>query len=130
MHDVVAAELLKLNQRLLDSIAGADWPTYQSLCDATLTCFEPEALGQLVEGMEFHRFYFQLPAAATPCTTTMASPHVRVMGDVAVLSYVRLNQRVLGDGSPVTRAVEETRVWQKRNGVWKHVHFHRSVPAE
>jgi ketosteroid isomerase-like protein len=123
-------ELLKLNQRLLDSIASADWKTYQELCDPSLTCFEPEAMGQLVEGMEFHRFYFQLPAAAIPNNTTMASPHVRVMGDVAVISYVRLNQRVQADGSPVTRAVEETRVWQKQNGVWKHVHFHRSMPTK
>jgi calcium/calmodulin-dependent protein kinase (CaM kinase) II len=60
----------------------------------------------------------------------MASPHVRVMGDVAVLSYVRLNQRVSADGTPTTKAVEETRVWQKQNGMWKHVHFHRSNPAK
>jgi ketosteroid isomerase-like protein len=130
MNDAVTDELLKLNQRLLDSIARADWATYQALCDPTLTCFEPEALGQLAQGMEFHRFYFQLPAAAAPCNTTMASPHVRLMGDVAVVSYVRLNQRVLPDGTPVTRVVEETRVWQKQNGAWKHVHFHRSVPTK
>ena len=58
----------------------------------------------------------------------MASPHVRVMGEAAVVSYVRLNQRLSGDGAPVTRAVEETRVWQKIKGQWRHVHFHRSKP--
>jgi ketosteroid isomerase-like protein len=124
--DDITTEVLALNQRLLDSIARADWKTYEALCDPTLTCFEPEAMGQLVAGMEFHRFYFQLPSASEPFNTTMASPHVRVMGDVAVLCYVRLNQRVLADGTPATRAVEETRVWQKQNGVWKHVHFHRA----
>jgi hypothetical protein len=122
-------ELLRLNQKLLDSIASADWPTYGQLCDPTLTCFEPEAQGQLVEGMAFHHFYFQLGAAGSPCNTTMASPHVRLMGDVAVVSYVRLNQRMSADKTPSTRAVEETRVWQKQNGVWKHVHFHRSSPG-
>jgi hypothetical protein len=122
-------ELLRLNQRLLDSIASADWKAYLELCDPSLTCFEPEAAGQLVEGMEFHRFYFQLPGAMAPFNTTMASPHVRVMADVAIISYVRLNQRVI-DGMPSTRAVEETRVWQKQNGVWKHVHFHRSMPSK
>lgn len=119
-------ELLDLNQKLLDSIAKADWQSYAELCDPTLTCFEPEAMGQLVSGMEFHRFYFQLPGAKTPFNTTMASPHVRVMGDVAIVSYVRLNQRVASDGTATTKAVEETRVWQKQNGAWKHVHFHRS----
>ncbi|MSU78802.1 MAG: DUF4440 domain-containing protein [Gemmataceae bacterium] len=126
--DPIVQELLAINQRLLDSIVMADWKTYEALCEVTLTCFEPEAMGQLVEGMEFHRFYFHFGATKDPHHTSMASPHVRVMGDVAVISYVRLNQRVLADGSPVTRSVEETRVWQKKAGVWKHVHFHRSKP--
>ncbi len=26
--------------------------------DPQLTCFEPEAFGNLIEGMEFHKFYF------------------------------------------------------------------------
>lgn len=124
-----ARDLLALNKKLLDSIARADWATYESLCDASITCFEPEALGHLAEGMEFHRYYFKLGPAREPWNTEMASPHVRVMGDVAVVSYVRLNQRTGADGSPATRAVEETRVWQKQNGAWKHVHFHRSAPS-
>jgi len=28
--------------------------------------------------------------------------------------------------SPLTKMTSETRVWEKRNGVWKHVHFHKS----
>ena len=28
------------------------------ICDPGLTSFEPEALGNLVEGMDFHKFYF------------------------------------------------------------------------
>src|SRR4051794_20188888 len=104
-------ELLALNQKLLDAITNADWAAYEELCDHTLTCFEPEAQGQRVEGMAFHRFYFELGAVKGQHETTMAAPHVRIMGDVAVVTYVRLNQRVV-DGAPVTRSVEETRVWQ------------------
>ncbi len=26
--------------------------------DPQLTCFEPEAFGNLIEGMDFHKFYF------------------------------------------------------------------------
>src|SRR3712207_3754222 len=53
-------ELLALTQRLLDSITGGDWATYEQLCDPTLTAYEEEAPGQLVEGLAFHRFYFDL----------------------------------------------------------------------
>lgn len=125
MADPVTDELLRLNARLLDSIARADWAAYEELCDPTLTCFEPEALGQIVEGMPFHRFYFDLGGVQGGYNTTMASPKVRVMGDVAVLAYVRLNQRV-GPNGPTVSGVEETRVWQKQGGQWRHVHFHRS----
>jgi calcium/calmodulin-dependent protein kinase (CaM kinase) II len=120
------AELLELNQRLLDSIAKGDWATYQELCDPSLTAFEPEAMGQMVEGLDFHRFYFNLGGFSASSNTTMCSPHVRVMGDVAVVSYVRLNQRVGTDRQAYTKAFAETRVWQRRGDKWKHVHFHRS----
>jgi calcium/calmodulin-dependent protein kinase (CaM kinase) II len=126
MPDALTQELLLLNQRLLDSIAGADWKTYEELCDPSLTAFEPEGQGQLVEGLAFHRFYFNLGGAKGEHNTTMASPRVRLMGDVAVVTYVRLNQRVDGQGAPQVSAAEETRVWQRQGDRWRHVHFHRS----
>src|SRR5262245_36402750 len=101
MAETAAQEILRLNQQLLDAIARADWPTYQELCDPSLTCFEPEALGQLVEGLDFHQFYFNLGGVQRHQGTTMASPRVRLMDNVAVVSYVRLNQRVTDEGSPV-----------------------------
>jgi ketosteroid isomerase-like protein len=127
MQDPIVSEILDLNQSLLDSIAAADWQTYAKLCHPTLSCFEPEARGHLVEGMDFHHFYFELGGARQPYGTTMSRPHVRLMGDAAVVSYVRLNQRVDAEGRPTTAAVEETRVWQKIDGRWQHVHFHRSA---
>lgn len=127
MPDSATEELLQLNARLLESIAGKDWATYQELCDPALTAFEPEGKGQLVEGLEFHRWYFNLAGNPGHRNTTMCAPRVRVMGDVAVVAYVRLSQRVSADGSPASAAFEETRVWHRQGGRWKHVHFHRSV---
>jgi ketosteroid isomerase-like protein len=128
-HDEQAAikQVLDANQRLLASIAAGDWNTYAELCDATLTAFEPEARGHLVEGMDFHQFYFGQGGIAGPHNTTMCSPHVRLLGDVAVVSYVRLVQRLDDAGRSVTVPSEETRVWRRDGAAWRHVHFHRSM---
>jgi len=121
-------ELLELSQKLLHSIDTGDWATYASLCDTSITCFEPEALGHLVSGMPFHKFYFDLPATATKPAkqSSIASPHVRLIGETAVVTYVRLVQKLDGSGSPLSTAAMETRIWQKTTNGWKHVHFHRT----
>jgi ketosteroid isomerase-like protein len=125
--DSTRSELIRLTERLLESIAVADWETYAALCDPTISAFEPESLGHLVEGTAFHQFYFQLGKPEGPHNTTISSPHVRVLGDVGIVSYVRLVQKLDPEASPVVRRCEETRVWHKGPGGWKHVHFHRSV---
>ena len=88
-------QLLDINHKLLVSIVSGDWSTYEQLCDPSITCFEPEARGQVVAGMPFHKFYFDLPSSPQKPAknVTMSQPHVRLMGDsAAVLSYVRLTQ--------------------------------------
>lgn len=125
--DSTEQELLELNQKLLDAIADGDWAGYVELCDPSLSCFEPEARGQLVTGLEFHQFYFDGPPGEARRNVTMASPHVRLWGDAAVVSYVRLVQKQEPGGAPETSRTEETRVWQRMDGRWWHVHFHRST---
>ena len=128
-----AAELLDLSRRLLAAITSGDWQAYRALVADDVTCFEPEARGHLVEGLPFHEHYFKLGAGrptAAALTTTLAAPHVRFLSaDAAVVSYVRLTQKLDDAGRPVTTAVEETRVWQRAANGWKHVHFHRSLPG-
>ena len=119
-------ELVSLTQKLLDSISNADWATYAELCDPTLTAIEAEAPGQVVAGLDFHKFYFDLGGVRGRHRTTMTNTAVRLMGDAAVVTYARLVQRLDGDGKPITAAGMETRVWQKVDGKWKHVHFHRT----
>lgn len=120
-------ELIKLTEQLLASIAEADWDAYEQLCDPTITAFEPESCGHLVDGMEFHRFYFDLGRSDKPRQTSLLNPHVRKLGDdAAVVCYTRLVQTLNDDGSPISITYEETRVWERQEGSWKHVHFHRS----
>lgn len=121
-------EIINLTQRLLDCIAAADWATYETLCDATLTAFEAEARGHLVEGLPFHKYYFNLGRSTAPKLNTITSPHVRMLGDdAAVIAYIRLVQCLDAHGAPQTLRFEETRVWQRSQGQWRHVHFHRSA---
>uniref|UniRef100_A0A8C8S903 calcium/calmodulin-dependent protein kinase n=1 Tax=Pelusios castaneus TaxID=367368 RepID=A0A8C8S903_9SAUR len=101
----------------------------RKICDPGLTSFEPEALGNLVEGMDFHRFYFEnlLSKNNKPIHTTILNPHVHVIGeDAACIAYIRLTQYIDGQGRPRTSQSEETRVWHRRDGKWQNVHFHCS----
>jgi calcium/calmodulin-dependent protein kinase (CaM kinase) II len=128
MNDTTRDELLRLSQRLLDSITGGDWQTYCELCDPSLTAFEPEARGQCVEGLAFHRFYFDMQRRDPLPRNTITAPQVRLLGeDVALLTYVRLVQWVGEDGASRTERFEETRLWQRQQKSWRHVHFHRSA---
>jgi len=121
-----AEELLSLSHKLLEAIDAGNWNAYAELCDPSISCFEPEALGQQIVGLPFHKFYFDLPRGNSPKLSTIASPTVRVMGDAGLVTYVRVVQKLDGTGSPVSVAAHETRVWQKSPAGWKHVHFHRS----
>lgn len=119
-------ELLQLNQQLLDAIDSGDWDTYARLCDPGLTAYEPEAAGHLVPGLGFHRTYFEAERSGM-ARSVLSSPHVRLMGDSAVLCGIRLIQRRNSAGGQSTSACSETRVWQRSpEGEWRHVHFHRS----
>ncbi|MFP6765044.1 MAG: DUF4440 domain-containing protein [Planctomycetaceae bacterium] len=125
----IESELLALSQQLLDAIDQQDWETYTQLCDRSLTAFEPEAVGNLVEGLAFHQFYFEMESTVREKQSTVSSPGVRLLGDCAVVTYVRVVQWIDADGSPLSAAFEETRVWQRGSQGWRHVHFHRSVPS-
>ncbi len=125
----ISEELIRLNEQLLASIAKGDWKTYEQLCDPTLTAFEPEGRGHLIQGLPFHKYYFDLGPAKTPPQNSITGAHVRVVGDVAIVSYTRLTQVLDEAGKPITRVAEETRVWQKLASGWKHIHFHRSMPS-
>ena len=122
-------ELLALNQKLLESVVAGDWATYAQLCSDDVSCFEAETNGLLAEGLAFHRYYFELPndgSGGDPVQVTMARPHLRWLGDDAVvLSYTRLTQKMNG-GAPITASCCETRVWQRLDGQWQQVHVHRS----
>lgn len=91
--------LLALNKALFDAINEKDWNKYEQLCDPAMTCFEPEAEGHLVEGMDFHKFYFDLFSAKAEqqqVNVTLVHPQVGCVGfdwiglHLIVLRWARL----------------------------------------
>ncbi|XP_031812320.1 calcium/calmodulin-dependent protein kinase type II subunit gamma isoform X19 [Sarcophilus harrisii] len=149
-------EIIKITEQLIEAINNGDFDAYTKICDPGLTSFEPEALGNLVEGMDFHKFYFENPQSCSdaithpspyqfpspspvfqlckvlsknskPIHTTILNPHVHVIGeDAACIAYIRLTQYIDGQGRPRTSQSEETRVWHRRDGKWLNVHYHCS----
>ncbi|KAF7220228.1 calcium/calmodulin-dependent protein kinase type II subunit gamma isoform X24 [Nothobranchius furzeri] len=126
-------EIIKMTEQLIEAINNGDFEAYTKICDPGLTSFEPEALGNLVEGMDFHKFYFEnlLSKNSKPVHTTILNPHVHLIGeDAACIAYIRLTQYIDGQGRPRSCQSEETRVWHRRDAKWLNVHFHCSgAPA-
>ncbi|XP_067672571.1 calcium/calmodulin-dependent protein kinase type II delta chain-like isoform X7 [Haliotis asinina] len=128
-------EIIKLTEQMLQAITSGDYEAYTKLIDPHLTSFEPEALGNLIVGMDFHKFYFDhvLSKNNKPVNTSILNPHVHLLGeDAACIAYIRLTQyidRSVTNGLPVTMQSEETRIWQRKDGKWQNVHFHRSGSA-
>uniref|UniRef100_A0A8C3AGG4 calcium/calmodulin-dependent protein kinase n=1 Tax=Cyclopterus lumpus TaxID=8103 RepID=A0A8C3AGG4_CYCLU len=126
-------EIIKITEQLIEAINNGDFEAYAKICDPGLTSFEPEALGNLVEGMDFHRFYFEnlLAKNSKPIHTTILNPHVHLIGeDASCIAYIRLTQFVDIQGRPRSSQSEETRVWHRRDSKWQNIHFHCSgAPA-
>uniref|UniRef100_A0A8C6LQ07 calcium/calmodulin-dependent protein kinase n=1 Tax=Nothobranchius furzeri TaxID=105023 RepID=A0A8C6LQ07_NOTFU len=122
-------EIIKVTEQLIEAINNGDFEAYTKICDPGITSFEPEALGNLVEGTDFHRFYFEnaLSKAKLHIHTILLNPHVHLIGDeAACIAYIRLTQYMDSNGMPRTMQSEETRIWHRRDGKWQNIHLHRS----
>ncbi|XP_066964824.1 calcium/calmodulin-dependent protein kinase type II alpha chain isoform X20 [Macrobrachium rosenbergii] len=122
-------EIIKATEQLIDCINSGDFEGYTKICDTHLTSFEPEALGNLVEGLEFHKFYFDnvLGKNCKALNTMILNPHVHLLGDdAACIAYIRLTQYMDKQGQAHTQQSEETRVWHRKDNKWQCIHFHRS----
>ncbi|CAB1351830.1 unnamed protein product [Coregonus sp. 'balchen'] len=136
--DARKQEIIKVTEQLIEAINNGDFEAYTKICDPGLTSFEPEALGNLVEGTDFHKFYFENALSRSkqgPVHTILLNPHVHLIGDdAACIAYIRLTQYMDASGMPRTMQSEETRIWHRRDAKWQNIHFHRSgsptVPAK
>ncbi|XP_070292410.1 calcium/calmodulin-dependent protein kinase type II subunit delta isoform X1 [Salvelinus sp. IW2-2015] len=70
-------EIIKVTEQLIEAINNGDFEAYTLICDPGLTSFEPEALGNLVEGTDFHKFYFENALSRSkqgPSTPSCSTP--------------------------------------------------------
>uniref|UniRef100_A0A8C9TAL7 Calcium/calmodulin-dependent protein kinase type II subunit alpha-like n=1 Tax=Scleropages formosus TaxID=113540 RepID=A0A8C9TAL7_SCLFO len=129
MSEFKKQEIIRATEQLIEAISNGDFESYTKMCDPSVTAFEPEALGNLVEGLDFHRFYFEnlWSKNSKPVHTTILNPHIHLVGDeAACIAYIRITQYIDTNGMPRTAQSEESRIWHRRDGKWQIVHFHRS----
>ncbi|XP_064640883.1 calcium/calmodulin-dependent protein kinase type II delta 1 chain-like isoform X21 [Lineus longissimus] len=123
-------EIIKLTEQLIACVTSGDFDGYTKFVDPQLTSFEPESFGNLMEGMDFHKFYFDnvLSKNNKAINTSILNPTVHLLGDdSACIAYVKLTQYIDSSvGAARTAQSEETRIWQKIDGKWMNVHLHRS----
>ncbi|TNN13255.1 Calcium/calmodulin-dependent protein kinase type II delta chain isoform 1 [Schistosoma japonicum] len=124
-------DIIRATEQLLAAAAAGDFELYLKFLDSQFTYFGPEACGNLLEGADFHKFYFEqiIPKSVVRAIhTSILNPTVHLMGeDSACIAYTRLTQFLDKCGMPHTQQTEETRVWVRRSDRgWQNVHVHRS----
>merc|ERR1712126_227353 len=97
-------DIIRVTEQILDAISSGDFEGYTKLCDPNITAFEPEALGNLVEGIEFHRFYFDNSLSKSKsASVTILNPQVHLRGDdAASIGYIKVTQTLDKQGVPTT----------------------------
>ena len=121
--------ILNLTQKLLDSIAVKDWEVYISLVDEKLIAVENESENNFIEGLDFHKFYFDLPRDNNLIIKeNIVTPNIKILGDVAIICYKRIRQTFSRiDNNIKSETSTETRIWRNFINIgWKLIHFHRS----
>lgn len=111
---------------LLHTIEKAEVETYQQRVSEKVTCFEPETGGAKVKGRDMHIFFVKNSTAPDHYFFDIIDPTFKISGDLAYAAYTFLLAEI-SDGKTTSTTENVTRIFQKEEGEWKMVHFHRSV---
>lgn len=121
--------IIKLTEQLLDAIDNGDFEKYKRFCAPSMTAFEPESLGNLIEGTDFHKLFFDQAASGSGARVShskILNPSVLLLSeDSSSIAYIRLTITKNASGVQTQRS-EETRIWLRKENKWMCVHFHRS----
>jgi len=111
---------------LLHSIQRADIQAYLRRVSDQVSCFEPETLGHLLKGIGLHRYLVEQAEPVENYHIELMDPVIKVAKDMAFAAYtLHLTEKI--DKQDRIQSENVTRIFQREKGVWKMVHFHRSL---
>lgn len=110
---------------LLHAVQKADIDTYLTRVSDQVTCFEPETRGHLLRGIGLHRFLVEQARPVETYHIELIDPVIRVAGNMAFAAYT-LHLTETGGPDETIQSENVTRIFQKEDGNWQMVHFHRS----
>ncbi|OLS26090.1 MAG: hypothetical protein HeimC3_10630 [Candidatus Heimdallarchaeota archaeon LC_3] len=122
-------EVKEVLMKILHGIQLRDNDTYKTYVKEDLTCFEPESQGFQIDGLDFHLFFGKVIPKPESYHLEIVRPTIRVFSDTAYASYTLLVSKKQGVDVKISSA-NETRIFQKEDGIWKMIHFHRSNTKE
>jgi len=122
------AEVLAMTERYHHAIDTGDYDAFVKLCAPDPTSFDPYAMGNLVHGQEFHKFWIESASKSSHMKrSNILSPHVVLLSeDNAYIAYTCLTQQVSSNNVYTSSQTEETVIWRKIKGEWKICHNHRT----
>ena len=132
MKPFIADEIMHLTQQQVHCLSHDNWDLYKSTLCQAMTSFETSsgddaADKATVRGVDAHRRYFERFSAKH--SEILGTPLVRVLGKVAIISYVRQQQQQQGEGAACT-CFHETKIWSLNGkNEWKVVHSHLELGA-
>lgn len=113
-------EIIEMTKALIDAHHTDDY-AYETLCDPHGTALGMDNFQEFTCGNILDQEIY----------ATLLNPYVHLLGDnAAYIAYIRLTKSICHQGHAHTFQTEETRVWHKRGGKWKNIHFHGGVPRE
>lgn len=122
-------EVLNLTRALLENIyVHPSAQFYAANVEADVTAFEGTPVR--VDGIDFHLFALSQLARGLESDKSarylqLLNPRVQRYGDTAVVTLTS-QVTTVREGAFQTAYLHETRVWVRRSGQWKLVHFHKS----
>ena len=125
-EDEAAAEVLEVTRQMLDAMYSGNPDVHRKHSAEEMSSYEWYIAPQRIDGLEFHLALIAGGGNGEPSRLDMLTPRVQVYGDAAIVNYTLLKTTLTETAPPQFSTMNETRVFVKRDGVWKMVHLHKS----